>query len=125
VTSAPVLVVDVANVMGSRADGWWRDRAGAARRLVDQVRAGDLGHHEVVLVLEGKARAGVEESYGDRWRVVHAQTDGDDAVVAQAGAVASQGRQVTVVTADRELRDRVAALGVECHGPRWFLDLLT
>jgi 8-oxo-dGTP diphosphatase len=27
------IVVDVANVMGSRPDGWWRDRAGAAVRL--------------------------------------------------------------------------------------------
>jgi hypothetical protein len=29
-----VLVVDVANVMGSRPDGWWRDRSGAAARLM-------------------------------------------------------------------------------------------
>ena len=28
------VVVDAANVVGSRPDGWWRDRAGAARRLV-------------------------------------------------------------------------------------------
>ena len=27
------VVVDVANVMGSRPDGWWRDRAGAAARM--------------------------------------------------------------------------------------------
>jgi 8-oxo-dGTP diphosphatase len=31
------IVVDVANVMGSRPDGWWRDRAGAAVRLHDQI----------------------------------------------------------------------------------------
>jgi 8-oxo-dGTP diphosphatase len=31
------IVVDVANVMGSRPDGWWRDRAGAAARLHAQV----------------------------------------------------------------------------------------
>jgi 8-oxo-dGTP diphosphatase len=31
------IVVDAANVMGSRPDGWWRDRAGAARRLRDQL----------------------------------------------------------------------------------------
>lgn len=31
------IVVDVANVMGSRPDGWWRDRAGAALRLYDQI----------------------------------------------------------------------------------------
>jgi 8-oxo-dGTP diphosphatase len=31
---APVtIIVDGANVMGSRPDGWWRDRAGAAARL--------------------------------------------------------------------------------------------
>src|SRR6266540_35998 len=28
-----VLVVDAANVVGSRPDGWWRDRHGAAERL--------------------------------------------------------------------------------------------
>jgi 8-oxo-dGTP diphosphatase len=31
------IVIDVANVMGSRPDGWWRDRAGAAVRLYDEV----------------------------------------------------------------------------------------
>jgi 8-oxo-dGTP diphosphatase len=31
------IVVDVANVMGSRPDGWWRDRAGAAVRLHAQI----------------------------------------------------------------------------------------
>ena len=31
------IVVDVANVMGSRPDGWWRDRPGAAVRLHDEV----------------------------------------------------------------------------------------
>jgi len=53
-------VVDVANVMGARADGWWRDRAGAALRLCREVMA--LAQREDspagawVLVLEGAAR---------------------------------------------------------------------
>jgi 8-oxo-dGTP diphosphatase len=34
-----MVVVDVANVMGARADGWWRDRAGAAYRLCREVNA--------------------------------------------------------------------------------------
>jgi hypothetical protein len=35
---APVsIVIDVANVMGARADGWWRDRAGAALRLCREI----------------------------------------------------------------------------------------
>jgi 8-oxo-dGTP diphosphatase len=34
-----VVVVDVANVMGSRANGWWRDRTGAALRLHEEIAA--------------------------------------------------------------------------------------
>jgi 8-oxo-dGTP diphosphatase len=33
------IIVDVANVMGARADGWWKDRAGAALRLCREVAA--------------------------------------------------------------------------------------
>jgi 8-oxo-dGTP diphosphatase len=33
------IIVDVANVMGARADGWWKDRAGAALRLCRDVAA--------------------------------------------------------------------------------------
>jgi hypothetical protein len=30
-------VVDAMNVIGSRPDGWWRDRGRATRRLIDQI----------------------------------------------------------------------------------------
>ena len=33
------LFVDAMNVIGSRPDGWWKDRAGAMRRLVDEQQA--------------------------------------------------------------------------------------
>ncbi len=62
-TTASVVVVDVANVMGARADGWWRDRAGAALRLCTEVialaRRGDETAGAWVLVLEGQARQAV------------------------------------------------------------------
>jgi len=63
------IVVDVANVMGSRPDGWWRDRPGAAVRLHDEIvglaRSGrailpdgpDASEPGFVMVLEGAARA--------------------------------------------------------------------
>jgi 8-oxo-dGTP diphosphatase len=58
-----VVVVDVANVMGARADGWWHDRAGAALRLCREVIAlaqrGDETAGAWVLVLEGRAREAV------------------------------------------------------------------
>jgi len=34
---AVTVIVDGANVVGSRPDGWWRDRAGAAVRLHDEL----------------------------------------------------------------------------------------
>jgi 8-oxo-dGTP diphosphatase len=61
--NASVVVVDVANVVGARADGWWRDRAGAALRLCREVIAlaqrGDETAGAWVLVLEGRAREAV------------------------------------------------------------------
>lgn len=120
----PVVVVDIANVMGSRADGWWRDRPAAARRLVEQVRTSAVDDHEVVLVLEGAARSGTPPCREGRVHVVHADRDGDEAVVDQVRLLTAQGRDVMVVTADRELRARVGELGAQCRGPRWLLDQL-
>ena len=76
-----VLVVDGANVVGSRPDGWWRDRAGAARRLHEQLLAAVLPYDEVVLILEGAARRGIPAGQDGRLRTVHAPGSGDDAIV--------------------------------------------
>ncbi len=121
-----VLIVDAANVMGSRPDGWWRDRAGAARRLQEQLLAADLPFDEVVLVLEGAARRGNEPDRVGRLTTVHAERSGDDAIVDAATAQASvgDGRRVVVVTADRALRARVEEVGAETTGPSWLLERL-
>jgi hypothetical protein len=121
----PLLIVDAANVVGSRPDGWWRDRVGAAARLRDTLAPlAERGlppelpaPAEVVMVLEGAARdvPGVPGV-----RVVSAPGSGDDAIVELVRA-APQRRRL-VVTADRELRERVRALGAEVYGPRWLRD---
>ncbi|GAA3782406.1 hypothetical protein [Micromonospora maritima] len=120
--SRPLLVVDGANVVGSRPDGWWRDRAGAAVRLRDALAplAGAGVPPElpppvqVVLVVEGAAR---HVAPADGVDVVSAPGSGDDTVVELVAA--APGRRRVVVTADRELRARVTALGAEVRGPRW------
>jgi 8-oxo-dGTP diphosphatase len=105
------VVVDGANVMGSRPDGWWRDRAGAAARLHAELAQLDM---QFVLVLEGAARAAKVEPAGNV-RVVLADGSGDDTIagLADAGAL--------VVTADRELRRRCEQRGAEVAGPGWLL----
>ena len=119
-----MLVVDAANVVGSRPTGWWRDRPGATRDLVDRIRtatrAGDLDA-PVVVVLEGKALSGAIHDVVDGVEVVHAPGEGDDAIVR---AVSARDEPVTVVTADRGLSARVRELGATVVGPTWLLDRL-
>lgn len=120
-----VLLVDAANVVGSRPTGWWRDRAGAVRAFVDQLRAAvDAGRiaQPVVVVLEGKARDGVESGVGLGVTVLHAPGAGDDMLIDVAADASDQ--VVTLVTADRELRRRAEALGADVIGPGWLLELL-
>jgi hypothetical protein len=121
-----VLVIDAANVMGARPDGWWRDRAGAARRLQEQVVSADLPYDEVVLVVEGAARGGSAPGETGGLCVVHAAGSGDDAIVEVVLERAAQGGvdEVTVVTADRGLRARVETAGARTTGPGWLLGRL-
>jgi predicted RNA-binding protein with PIN domain len=118
-----VLVVDGANVVGARPDGWWKDRAGAARRLHEQLLTADLDH-DVVLVLEGAAKGGVAAGRDGHVTVVHAEEDGDAEIVRQAYRAAESGERVLVVTADRLLSARVAKAG-QTVGPTWLLDRLS
>jgi hypothetical protein len=114
--------VDVANVMGSRPDGWWRDRPGAAVRLHAELAAlaargrpvlpDDTEPEEFVMVLEGATRAAAARITGDV-RVVQADGSGDDAIVALV-------RELS----DRELRRRCEAAGAEVFGPSWLMGLL-
>jgi hypothetical protein len=119
-----VLLIDAANVVGSRPNGWWRDRAGAARGFVDQVRAGVASGRlpvPVVVVLEGQARHGVAVGDTDGVSVLHAAGSGDDALI---DATADASDQVTLVTADRELRQRAEDLGAIVVGPGWLFEQL-
>ncbi|HYU83604.1 MAG TPA: hypothetical protein VEK80_02265 [Kribbellaceae bacterium] len=119
-----VLVVDAANVVGSRPDGWWKDRAGAARRLHEALLVGDTSYDVVVLVLEGGAKAGVRPGRDGHVRTVHAPRDGDSTIVAEAQAAIARGDRVAVVTADRMLQSRVQGLGGVALSPSWLLDQL-
>lgn len=118
-----MVVVDAANVIGSRPTGWWRDRAGATRRFTERVRAtvraGRL-RPPVILVLERRAQAGADEEDAAGVQVVHAAGDGDDTIA----ALAEMHGDVVVVTADRALAARVRAVDADVVGPNWLLDRL-
>jgi hypothetical protein len=114
-----VLLVDAANVVGARPDGWWRDRAGATERLLGRLAGSRLTAPDgsritaVVAVVEGRAR-GVAAPEGVR--LVRAEGSGDDAVVACAEELTDAGTALVVVTADRGLRARLPS-GIPVVGP--------
>ena len=120
----PVVVVDGANVVGARPDGWWKDRAGAARRLHEGLAVADTPYDEVVLVLEGAAKGGVRPGRDGHLRTVHAPGSGDDTIVTEARMATSRGDRVTAVTADRMLQSRLEAVGATSLSPTWLLDAL-
>lgn len=121
---ATVLVIDAANVVGSRPDGWWKDRPGAARRLHEQLLTADTSYDEIVLVLEGQAKGGVRSGSDHHVRTVHARRDGDSAIVDTARDAVMAGSTVVVVTADRALSAAVDVVGARPMSPSWLWDLL-
>jgi 8-oxo-dGTP diphosphatase len=146
------IIVDTANVMGARPDGWWRDRAAAAVRLhaeIEDLAASgrpilpdepdETAPPEFVMVLEGAAKAASSRLPGpapaDTAPADTAPADtpapGRVRVVQAAGsgddAIVALVRELpgrrVVVTADRELRDRCRAAGATVLGPGWLLGL--
>jgi rRNA-processing protein FCF1 len=74
----------------------------------------------VTLVLEGQARRGANETDIDGVAVVHSPGEADDTIA----AIAETHHEVVVVTADRELAERVRSANGTIVGPNWLLDQL-
>jgi 8-oxo-dGTP diphosphatase len=121
------IVVDAANVMGSRPDGWWRDRAGAARRLRDQLAglaadgvpslpdsmdapALERWFPDIVLVVEGAAR-----SVAAAHAVGSAASDRSSAPGPEPGP---GGGRIRVVAAPGSGDDTITAVAGELEGRR-------
>ncbi|SEI84020.1 NUDIX domain-containing protein [Demequina mangrovi] len=130
----PVVVVDMANVVGSVPDGWWRDRRGAAERLLgrlarlrtagvasDRLGLGlDAWFPRIIAVVEGQARGAQPR---DGVETVAAPGAGDDEIVAQARSLGAAGARVTVVTSDRGLAARLDGAAA-VRGAGWLLEML-
>jgi 8-oxo-dGTP diphosphatase len=126
------MVVDGANVMGSRADGWWRDRAGAMARLHgelaalaargirgpvpgDPAAAGDAADAAAEPGSAGAPEAGQDDA-GGRWRpqiilVVEGRTR-------KVLSLVSPAPGVQVVAARGEGDDEIADLASRLPGQR-------
>jgi nicotinic acid mononucleotide adenylyltransferase/predicted RNA-binding protein with PIN domain len=119
------LIVDAMNVIGSRPDGWWRDRDGAARRLITSLQEySRRGGDRIALVLDGRPIDGFAEGLHDGVLVAYATRRGpnaaDDRIVEEVAGDRDPAT-LTVVTSDRALRARVVALGAAIESPSQLL----
>jgi len=118
-------VVDAMNVIGSRPDGWWRDRAAAIARLVEAVdRWGEGADERVTVMLERRP----EEELGTaRVEVAWASSGGANAadreILARLPGWLEEG-PVTVVTSDRDLATKARATGAAVESSRPFREEL-
>ena len=109
-------VVDAMNVIGSRPDGWWRDRAGAIERLAERLeRWAEARDERVTVVLEQRPRRPLPvEAVAVEWASEPGRDAADREIVRRLGEWVGEG-EVVVVTSDRDLaaRARAAGAGVE------------
>jgi predicted RNA-binding protein with PIN domain len=115
--------VDASNVIGSRADGWWRDREGATRRLIAAVRAWAAaeGARATVVLDAGPAALAGE---ADGVTVVLATRRGRDAADDEIARLIQGVAGARVVTSDAALAARARAAGAEVEGAGRFRNRL-
>ena len=121
-----VRVVDAMNVVGSRPDGWWRDREGALERLITEVdRWAEGAGERVVVVLEKQPRRPLEtDAVEVAWATRRGRNAADGEIVQRLPQWLAEDPDLTVVTSDRDLAERVRSLGGAVEGAGGFLRLL-
>jgi predicted RNA-binding protein with PIN domain len=118
-------LIDGMNVIGSRPDGWWKDRDAAMARLVGELELWAESHgDEVTVVFERAPRPAI---VSELIEVAHARRKGadagDDEIVRRLGA-ADDPQAWTVVTSDKRLAGRVKAIGAAVEPAGGFLKRL-
>jgi predicted RNA-binding protein with PIN domain len=114
-------MIDASNVIGVRPDGWWRDREGAARRLLDELREFAAGGEDVIVVLD----AGPPDWAGrdGPLDVAIAPRRGRDAAddeIARRLDADPDPSSIRVVTSDAALAARARERGAEVEGAGTF-----
>lgn len=113
--------VDGMNVIGTRPDGWWRDRDAAMLELVRMLERWAAAEGEdVVVVFERPTRPRIRSSVIEVATAPKPKPDAADDEIVRRLAAEPQPALVRVVTSDRWLADRVSAAGATVLGADTF-----
>ena len=114
-------LIDGMNVIGTRPDGWWKDRDAAMLRLVDLLeRWAAAGGDDVTVVFERPPRPPIRSTVIDVRHAPKARANSADDEIVRLLAAEPDPSRVRVVTSDRWLADRSSSLGASVEGAQTF-----
>jgi len=107
------MIVDGMNVLGSRPDGWWRDRPAAMERLTRRINAfAQREGLEIVVVFDGHEHARVQRAAGPiDVRFAPGGPDAADHEIVRMVRDDDSPESLTTVSSDRRLRASIKAAG--------------
>jgi uncharacterized protein YaiI (UPF0178 family) len=118
-------IVDAMNVIGSRPDGWWKDRHAAMIRLTLQLeRWVAAGDRHVTVVFEKPPSPPISSQLIEIAAAPRAGADSADDEIVRLVRSAEEPPDVTVVTSDTNLLERVREAGANTYPARGFRELI-
>jgi predicted RNA-binding protein with PIN domain len=109
-------IVDGMNVIGSRPDGWWRDRGGAMKVLVERLEQwAAIEGADVTVVFEKPPSPPIESAVVAVAHAPQAAPNSADDEIARMVLSDAHPEQIRVATSDRDLSERVQAAGASVY----------
>lgn len=118
-------IVDGMNVIGSRPDGWWKDRGRAMATLVERLDRWASGQGDAVtVVFERPPPTAINASVIDIAHAPKAAANSADDEIVRLVAADVPAHDIRVVTSDKALAHRVRSLGATVVPAESFRDLV-
>lgn len=113
------------NVVGSRPDGWWRNRRSAMSTLIEHLeRWASTEGEDVTVVFEHPLSPPLESSVITIAHAPRAAANSADDHIVTLVRSAENPQDLRVATSDRALSERVGALGATIYPAQCLRDLI-
>jgi hypothetical protein len=124
----PHVIVDAMNVIGSRPNGWWRDRGRAVRHLVKRLQHLALADEvDLTVGIDGQPLKDLPEGMQDGLQLLYATRHGPNAAddrILDFIRAHEHPASLSLITSDRKLRESAESIGAQVGSPRMLLDRL-
>jgi predicted RNA-binding protein with PIN domain len=118
-------IVDGMNVIGTRPDGWWKDRGAAMIALVDKLDRWASAHGDrLTVVFERPLSRPIPTSWIEVTHAPRAAANSADDEIVRLVQANERSQEIRVVTSDKGLADRVRTFGASVYPAERFRELV-